>query len=326
VSLLLLGLGLVLLALPGVLGTSGARLAPREWGRTTQACLRMGRLAIHAGLAFAALPAALAAAGAQGLAHACHPLAAGDLPLPLPVGGVAGLVLVVSTGRGVAARRRKAAALVRLRVEPWLGRHRVVDGVDVVTLPCAERVAYAVPGRPAQVVVSDGLLAGLDPDETEAVLRHERAHLHHRHHDALALAADIEMRLGWFPPARASAAVLRLAIERWADEDAGAASAAARPAVRTALLKTVGLMPTNPVPAFTDACHEHPADGAGEHSAQPHAHGTSASGPGATITIEPGGTGDLTYTFAAGEEIEIGCHERGHYAAGMRLAITVVDP
>jgi hypothetical protein len=115
-------------------------------------------------------------------------------------------------------------------------------------------VAYAVPGRPAQVVVSDGLLAGLDPEEAEAVLRHERAHLRHRHHDALALAGDVEARLGWFPPARASAAALRLAVERWADEDAGATSASARPAVRTALLKTVGLVPASPVAAFTDAC------------------------------------------------------------------------
>jgi hypothetical protein len=154
----------------------------------------------------------------------------------------------------VAIRRRNAAALRRLRAEPWLGRHRVVDGVDVVTLPCAERVAYAVPGRPAQVVVSDGLLAGLDPEEAEAVVRHERAHLRHRHHAALALAGDVEARLGWFPPARTSAAALRLAVERWADEDAGAAAASARPAVRTAQLKTVGLMPTGPVAAFTDAC------------------------------------------------------------------------
>jgi uncharacterized cupredoxin-like copper-binding protein len=50
------------------------------------------------------------------------------------------------------------------------------------------------------------------------------------------------------------------------------------------------------------------------------------SGPGEAITLGSGETGDLTYTFAAGEEVEIGCHERGHYAAGMRLAITVADP
>jgi uncharacterized cupredoxin-like copper-binding protein len=42
--------------------------------------------------------------------------------------------------------------------------------------------------------------------------------------------------------------------------------------------------------------------------------------------LPPGGTGDLTYTFRAGEDVLIGCHEPGHYAAGMRLAIAVVPP
>jgi uncharacterized cupredoxin-like copper-binding protein len=78
-------------------------------------------------------------------------------------------------------------------------------------------------------------------------------------------------------------------------------------------------------PDATTEDHEHPGGGTDGHAAGPHVHGTSASGPGAAIAVGPGGTGDLTYTFAAGEEIEIGCHERGHYAAGMRLAITVAD-
>ena len=41
------------------------------------------------------------------------------------------------------------------------------------------------------------------------------------------------------------------------------------------------------------------------------------------ITVEPGQTGSLTHTFKAGEALLIGCHEVGHYAAGMKVILTV---
>jgi hypothetical protein len=252
-SVLLLAVGLVLVALPGALGSLGARVAPSEWCRAVIVCLRVGRLSVRAALAFAVVPLAFQAAGAHEFAHACHRSAHAGLPVPPGVGWLAALALAASVARSVGTRRRNAAALGRLRVEPWLGRHHVEAGVDVVELPCAERLAYAVPGRPDQVVVSDGLLGALDDEEAQAVLRHERAHLRHRHHDALTLARDLEAWMGWFPPARTSVAALRLAVERWADEDAGSASASARPAVRRALVKTVALA-VGPVPTFTDAC------------------------------------------------------------------------
>jgi hypothetical protein len=253
VSVLLLAVGLALLALPGALGPLGARLAPSEWCRVVCACLRFGRVAVRVALAFAAVPVGLRAVGADAAAHACHRSVTAGLPLSPAIGWLAAAALVASAVLSVATRRGNAVALGRLRVEPWLGRHRLEDGVDVVTLPCADRLAYAVPGRPDQVVLSDGLLDALDRDEADAVLRHERSHLRHRHHEALGLARDVEAWLGWFPPARASVATLRLAVERWADEDAGGASAAGRPAVRRALLKVVALA-VAPVPTFTDAC------------------------------------------------------------------------
>jgi hypothetical protein len=253
VSVLVLVAGLVLVALPGALGRLGARLEPAEWCRAVIACLRVGRVAVHAALALAALPLTLQAFGAHHIAHDCYRSVTVGLPVPPVTGWVAALALAASFGRSAVTRRRNAAAVARLRVEPWLGDHRIEGGVDLVTVPCAERLAYAVPGRPDQVVLSDGLLGALDEDEADAVRGHERAHLRHRHHDALVLARDVEAWLGWFPPARATVAALRLAVERWADEDAGRASAAARPAVRRALLKTVALA-IGPVPTFTDAC------------------------------------------------------------------------
>ena len=43
----------------------------------------------------------------------------------------------------------------------------------------------------------------------------------------------------------------------------------------------------------------------------------------AAITVDPGETGRLTYTFDKTGTIEIGCHQPGHYAAGMKVAVTV---
>jgi uncharacterized cupredoxin-like copper-binding protein len=42
------------------------------------------------------------------------------------------------------------------------------------------------------------------------------------------------------------------------------------------------------------------------------------------IKVLPGKTGELTHTFdKAGEALFVGCHETGHYEAGMKLAVTV---
>lgn len=41
------------------------------------------------------------------------------------------------------------------------------------------------------------------------------------------------------------------------------------------------------------------------------------------ITVPPGKTGELTYRFEKAGTILIGCHEPGHYKAGMKATITV---
>src|SRR6185295_17489344 len=41
------------------------------------------------------------------------------------------------------------------------------------------------------------------------------------------------------------------------------------------------------------------------------------------ISVEPGSAGSLTHTYKMGDTLVIGCHEPGHYAAGMKLAIVV---
>lgn len=46
-------------------------------------------------------------------------------------------------------------------------------------------------------------------------------------------------------------------------------------------------------------------------------------GDAAAITVQPGKTGELTHTFQSGDEMLIGCHQKGHYAAGMKLTVNV---
>lgn len=45
--------------------------------------------------------------------------------------------------------------------------------------------------------------------------------------------------------------------------------------------------------------------------------------PEDAVTVEPGETGELTYTFDQAGTLEIGCHQEGHYAAGMKTRIEV---
>lgn len=42
------------------------------------------------------------------------------------------------------------------------------------------------------------------------------------------------------------------------------------------------------------------------------------------ITVAPGATGEMTHTFDEPGTYEIGCHQPGHYAAGMKITVTVV--
>ena len=52
-------------------------------------------------------------------------------------------------------------------------------------------------------------------------------------------------------------------------------------------------------------------------------HGEEGGEAEGGIIVEPGETGELTHTFEEGDELLIGCHEAGHYAAGMKITVDV---
>lgn len=41
------------------------------------------------------------------------------------------------------------------------------------------------------------------------------------------------------------------------------------------------------------------------------------------VTVEPGDTGELTYTFDEAGTVEVGCHQPGHYESGMKIDVEV---
>jgi uncharacterized cupredoxin-like copper-binding protein len=67
--------------------------------------------------------------------------------------------------------------------------------------------------------------------------------------------------------------------------------------------------------AAQDAHEMEMADGGGG--------GHNAHGAQSAVTVDAGKTKSLRYTFAAPGTLLIGCHEKGHYTAGMKMSVTI---
>lgn len=243
--------GLVLLALPGLAARAGRHLQPVEWSRLSLLAVWFGFRAIQLSFGLTAVPTVLGTLGLTSVADACHRVLGPAVPGGRVTGWAAALLFSAMTVRARQLRRRAIAAQQEARIERWLGDHRPMDTATLVVLPCAELLAYAAPGSPAQVVISEGLVDTLQPDELQAVIEHELAHLRHGHSRHLAFVEVVEGTLGWIPGAQATAAAIRLSVERCADEDA-CARVGIRDSVRRALQRVTETM-LGPVPAFTAA-------------------------------------------------------------------------
>lgn len=111
-----------------------------------------------------------------------------------------------------------AASISMVRVRNRQRRQRAPGDVGEFAVLASDRpVAYALPGRPGQVIISTGMLRSLDAEERRVLIAHERSHLHRRHHRYVRLT---ELAVAAMPILTPINGRLRLAIERWADEDA----------------------------------------------------------------------------------------------------------
>ncbi|GAA5020420.1 M48 family metalloprotease [Streptomyces siamensis] len=158
------------------------------------------------------------------------------------IGKGAVLALAVATAACTALLRRHR--LVRRR---GLRALRGLRATQVAVLRDEMPYAHALPGRAgtARILVSTGMLAGLDSRERRVLFAHERAHLAGRHHRYLLLAGLAARANPFLRPLRTAVAYT---VERWADEEAAAAvgdrRTAARAIARAALI-------SRPAPAST---------------------------------------------------------------------------
>ncbi|MGH9120259.1 MAG: M56 family metallopeptidase, partial [Acidimicrobiales bacterium] len=216
--------------------------------------LAAGAATIELAAVLLAAPTVMRAAGVPLVAAVCERMLGPLAPGGGAAGWTAAAASVLLPALALVGAYRVRRAQQALRAEPWLGGGRRHGPHRVVVLPTDQPFAASVPGPDAQIVVSEGLLAALGPDEVEAVFRHEAAHLDRGHHRYLLLAAALDHALFVVPPVRWSTEALRVAIERWADEEAAGADRASRRVLRRALVGVTAALVAEPgIAAFTAA-------------------------------------------------------------------------
>jgi Zn-dependent protease with chaperone function len=221
VTLVLIVAGLTVLALPAITAPAlTPHLVPAHSARLSAVALASGVLIAEAGLVLHSLPTLAVLAGVGSTAGEGGRVMAHVSPGGLAAGVITALLAAVGAWRLSCGALRLRRQQQLARAEVWLGEHVRAGDHDVVILPTEESVAYAVTGDPPQIIVSAGLVERLRGSRLDVVLRHERAHLRHRHDRFLRVAAVIEHGCRGVPYAARSCHALRAAVERWADESA----------------------------------------------------------------------------------------------------------
>jgi peptidase M48-like protein len=172
----------------------------------------------------------------------------GPIPVPVPVSVAAGGALVFAAVAALLDWRRSREPMRWLRSL----RADASDG-ELIVVRSPAILAHAVPGlprMPGRILVSDGMLRALDPDERRVMLEHERSHLRHRH-DRYRALVRLAARIN--PLLRPSIAATDFLLERWADEDAAVAVGSRRIAARAlahAALATTSAHRRDPAAGF----------------------------------------------------------------------------
>jgi hypothetical protein len=161
-------------------------------------------------------------------------------PAPVELGVIAAGLLAAAALNVMRATWLRTAALVEAHREA--GRLSG-DGRLLVIVTDDRADAYAVPGWPARIVVTSGMLDSLTEAEREVLLAHERAHASARHY---LFTAAARLSAAANPLLRPLAASVGYSVERWADEQAalvtGSRPLAAR-AIAKAALATAAAQP-----------------------------------------------------------------------------------
>jgi hypothetical protein len=152
-----------------------------------------------------------------GLGHWSAPTAQRDAPAELSVALVAGLLLGGAVLAAVQMLWRRARSLAAAALDAAC--MPTPDGLVIVDDIAPD--AFALPGMPGRIVVSTGMLHTLDRAERDILFAHERAHLAAHHYAFVAVA---QLGAAANPLLRPFAIAVTYTVERWADEDAAAAT------------------------------------------------------------------------------------------------------
>jgi Zn-dependent protease with chaperone function len=177
--------------------------------------------------------------------------------------------------------------LTYYRIERQRRRHRELlallaapsaDATRTVVISHDSPVAYCLPGGARSVtVLSDGLMAALEPAELRAVLSHENAHLSQRHHLLLWAFAAWRQALPWLPTTRLAQEAVNSLIEMLADD------VALKTESKATLIKAIAIVASGPAGGMAAGIGAGMAPGSMAATATPSAHpGLALSGLEAT--------------------------------------------
>ena len=222
-TVLLLVCGMLAVAMPGIRPQVMLAAAPRWFVRLAVLSVGLGVSAIVGALVLSASVGAMHLLLGVGVTPVDHLAPEGAL------GSIAAAVAFVwILGRTLLLVHRAARGRRAGRVDDWLGDHQPTGDLDVVIIPTDAAVAYNIPGRRPQIVISEGLRNRLPSEVLSFVLDHERAHLRARDRWVTLLATALETAFVFAPGAGRTAMALRIALERAADETAAGRQLARR--------------------------------------------------------------------------------------------------
>ena len=160
-------------------------------------------------------------------------------------GAVAARTTVTAAGhlRATARQAMRHAHTARLAGVPQ-------PALGAVLLEHPQPAAYCVAGPQPTVVLTTGALQALSPDQLQAVLAHERAHLAGHHHRLLALARIGRRTLPFLPLTREADVQVARLIELHADD---AATRTSDPVPLAAALVVLATAAASPAPALAAA-------------------------------------------------------------------------
>jgi Zn-dependent protease with chaperone function len=146
--------------------------------------------------------------------------------LTIVAGAWLGCVLVVSTSRLLLARREHRQRLdlltdeIAVAGQPGAATGDTRGDVRVRLLDHPLAAAYCLPGVRPRIVLSQGVIDALSPDQLSAVVTHERAHARGRHDLVIQPFRAWQQTFPFLPAAASALASVELLVEMLADDAA----------------------------------------------------------------------------------------------------------